>query len=54
MYLLGQVWCKVGLAQLLDGAINPSLVLKSDHLVTEDALALVYPQPKHVPLRAGH
>ncbi len=52
-HLLGQVWGEVCLAQLLDGTVNPGLVLQRDHLVAEDALALMHPQPQQVSFRAG-
>ena len=52
-HLLGQVWGEISLAQLLDGTVNPGLVLQGDHLVAEDALALVHPQPQQVPFWAG-
>ena len=51
--LLSQIWCKVSLAKIFDGTIHPRLILKGDHLVAEDTLALMNPQTKQVTLWRG-
>ncbi|KAA6420712.1 MAG: hypothetical protein FRX49_09289 [Trebouxia sp. A1-2] len=44
--LVVKCWLAQEVHKLLDGTINPGLVLQGDHLVAEDTLALVHPQPQ--------
>lgn len=53
-YLFDQVRREVSLAQVLDGTVNPGLVLQCDHLVTENTLTFMNPESQQVTVRRAH